>query len=298
MNAKTELNENLLDAETRKKLAGRIEVLDKVKSLFLLPEIEIATVQQVADYYEVDFEAIKKCYQRNKDEVDSDGTELKTLDFWKGHFVPSKDSARGSVTFQITDDVKIVVPNAGIRLYSKRAILRIGMLLRDSAVAKEVRTQLLNTFEHATAEQRTEEIQTEQEIYLNYARAALDGNKEELLEAAKAAFDYKNRHIKRLEENNKILAGEILAWSDRASINKAVRSLARMSHQSFGAMWNELYSELRYKYGMGLSQRGKAPYIQYVREDEWKDVQQSLAAICEKYGVDIQKVAEIAKLRV
>ncbi len=189
-----------------------------------------------------------------------------------------------------------MVPNAGIRLFSKRAILRIGMLLRDSEIAKEVRTQLLNIFEHSTDEQRTEEILTEQEIYLNYARAALDGDKEELLEAAKAAFDYKNRHIRRLEENNKILAGEILTWTNRSCINKAIRYLAKAANKSYGTIWNELYSELRYKHGIGLSQRGKAPYVQHIREDEWECVQQSLAAICEKYDVDIQKVAHISKL--
>lgn len=37
------------------------------------------------------------------------------------------------------------VPNVGIRLFPKRAVLRLGMLLRDSRVAQEVRTQLLAT---------------------------------------------------------------------------------------------------------------------------------------------------------
>lgn len=46
--------ENLTDAETRTKLAERVEVLEKVKDLVLLPQLEMMTVEQVADYYEVD----------------------------------------------------------------------------------------------------------------------------------------------------------------------------------------------------------------------------------------------------
>lgn len=42
-----------------------------------------------------------------------------------------------------------MIPNRGIRCFSKRAVLRFGMLLRDSEVAKEVRTQLLNIKEEA-----------------------------------------------------------------------------------------------------------------------------------------------------
>lgn len=192
--------------------------------------------------------------------------------------------------------VTIKIPNRGIRLFSKRAVLRIGMLLRDSKIAREVRTQLLNTFEHSTEEQRTKDILTEQEIYLNYARAALDGDKEAVLAAAKNAFDFKNRHIHRLEENNKILAAEILTWSDRSSLNKAVRYIARATDSAYGSIWRELYGELRYKHGIALSQRGASPYIQHIKEDEWSKVQSSLAAICEKYSLDIQDVVRVSKM--
>lgn len=44
--------------ELREKVSGRVEVLDKVKELLLLPQLEMMTAKQVADYYEVDIEAI------------------------------------------------------------------------------------------------------------------------------------------------------------------------------------------------------------------------------------------------
>lgn len=68
------------------------------------------------------------------------------------------------------------------------------MLLQGSEVAREVRTQLLNIFDQASEEQRLADLELEQELYMRYARAALDGTKEELLEAAKEAFDFDTPH--------------------------------------------------------------------------------------------------------
>lgn len=46
----------------------------------------------------------------------------------------------------IGQDVKLEksIPNRGMKLFSKRAVLNIGMLLRDSDIAKEVRSRLLD----------------------------------------------------------------------------------------------------------------------------------------------------------
>lgn len=67
------LNENLLNPETRAKLSGRVEVLDKVKKLFLLPKLDTMTVEQIAEYYEVGKEAIQSCFKDNRIEISADG---------------------------------------------------------------------------------------------------------------------------------------------------------------------------------------------------------------------------------
>ena len=43
-----------------KKMIGNVSVLEKVKDLLLLGDSEFATTQQIADYYEVGLEAVKK----------------------------------------------------------------------------------------------------------------------------------------------------------------------------------------------------------------------------------------------
>lgn len=131
---------------------------------------------------------------------------------------------------------------------------------------------------------------------MNLGQAFLNGSKEDLLVAGKDIIDYQNRHIRSLEKSNKVLAAEILEWTDRASLNKAVRYVAAASCNGFSAIWKELYQELLYKQGINLKLRGGSPYIQHIREDEWSKVQQSLAAICEKYNLDINKVVEVSKI--
>ena len=212
-------------------------------------------------------------------------------------------NAQGYKEFRLSDDVTLRVPNTGIILFPKRAILRIGMLLRDSEIAKEVRTQLLNAFENAPDEAKTEELDAEMQMYGDLGKAFAVGSKEDMMIKMQEIVQYHRRHIDALtaenseiKEDNKMLAADILTWSDRKSVNKAVRVLAGMVSKPAAFIWSKLYSELRYKHGIGLSQRGKSPYIQYVHEDEWPLVQQSLAAICEEYGISPSYVFNRAKI--
>lgn len=281
--------------ELRERMAGRIEVLDKVKELFLMPKLDMLTTQQVADYYETSVETVSTCYKRNQKEIDTDGTALSTPKFLKVHFEPT-EILQGKTVFQIADGVTLEVPNRGIRMFSKRAILRIGMLLRDSKIAQEIRTQLLNTFEQTTDEQKTKDIDDEEKLIYDIGRAVAGGDAIEVAQAATNYIAFKDRHITQLQQDNKMLAAEILAWEDRSSINKAMRIIATKLHVPFGYPWKWLYDELRYKYGMGLSQRGKAPAIQWVKENEWSNVQQSLCAICEDRGLSPSKIMRESKM--
>lgn len=86
-----------------------------------------------------------------------------------------------------------------------------------------------------------------------------------------------------LETDNKALTGSILEWGDRKKIGAAICKLAGVAGIPYGTVWNQLYTNLQYKYSIDLRKRGtrKPPFIQYVREDEWDKVLQSFSAICE-----------------
>ena len=54
-----------------------------------------------------------------------------------------------------------------IVVFSKRAVLNVGMLLRDSPVSKELRSQILNTMEVVPDEVKLQAIEQEQKLLLN-----------------------------------------------------------------------------------------------------------------------------------
>lgn len=276
--------------ELRDQVADRIEVLNKVKKLFLIPEWEMMTIRQVADYYGVEVDILRVLYSRNKNEIDNDGTTLKSYkDFLALQDVTVKKQIPGKTIIQLSDNTILEIPRFGIRCFSKRAILRIGMLLRDSEVAKEVRTQLLNTLEEATPEQKTTAIEIEASLQNKLLQAVMSGDLEAETQAKTKIIAFQNRHIQQLENDQKILSAEILQWGDREKLNKAVRSIAFLRGVSVGKVWKELYNELLYKHHIGLQYRGRPPYIQHIKENEWPLVQQSLAAICIDHNISMTK---------
>lgn len=66
-------NDLMEKSELRNQLINRIDVLNKVKELFLIPKIEMIPMRQIAEFYETTVYAIRNTYQRHKEEIDSDG---------------------------------------------------------------------------------------------------------------------------------------------------------------------------------------------------------------------------------
>lgn len=294
-------SESMVDNhDLRNELIARTEVLDKVKKLLLIPDMNCMTIRQVADYYEVDIDTINRCCQRNRTEIVGDGVANKTPKVFKD-LLNEQDvqlvQNRTNLVIQIDDNTRLEIPNRGIKCFSKRAILRIGMLLRDSKIAQEVRTQLLNIVEH-TAEEKpellTQDIDDEEKLQAAIGKAFATGDIMEFATAAQAYTAFQRRHIDRIETSNKLLTGEILHISDRKMFNRVMRKFASTLHISFGVAFSMLYKQLSYRYGIDLKKRGdrKTPYIQYIKDDEWDKVQKVIVAILEKYNVNVKEFFE------
>lgn len=248
------VNEELFveNKDKREEMINRIEVLDKVKELILLPNTEFASVEMVAKYYEVPVATIKSLIYDNKDELDSDGYGLKSrqnvLDVLKFPKETLK-TFRGKTVVSLNNDAELIIPNRGLRTFPKRAILRVGMLLRDSAVAKEVRSQLLNILETTQKELPkeiiTKEIDKENKLMLDVINA------EDKLSAAIAMREYKNY------KNNtiKALQGDIEEWEPLELVRKVVNKLS--NGYNYGIIWNKLYNDLHYRYKILVHGRKK-----------------------------------------
>ena len=156
----------IMTKEERAAMLERVEVLQKVKALLLIPRLFMATTQQVADFFEIDVETIQKCYQRNKEELDANGVVFLTPTRIQELIGQDVQLAQmeGKRLYCVGENDYFEVANRGTKMFPARAILNLAMLLPISRVAREVRNQLLNIAENVSPEVRVAEIVNEQEM--------------------------------------------------------------------------------------------------------------------------------------
>lgn len=139
---------DLTDAKARAerdRLAGRTDVIDKVGVLRCLPDDMNATTAMVAEFYEVDREALLKVVQRNRDELDDDGFRI----IGRSEVV--------DILSMTPDELGMPRTAPSMSLFPRRAVLRIGMLLRDSLIARQVRDYLLDAEQSSPVRELTED---------------------------------------------------------------------------------------------------------------------------------------------
>ncbi|MFD4000779.1 hypothetical protein [Streptomyces rubiginosohelvolus] len=132
----------LLESRTlRGEQMGRVDVLDKVKSLVMLPDGIHVRTEDVARYFEVSTGAVRRLTDRHQKELTENG--LRVL---RGADLRSFQS--DMVSLWVGDGVESY-PQAAtqLRLYTRRTVLNIALLLRDSDIARCVRTYLLDAEE-------------------------------------------------------------------------------------------------------------------------------------------------------
>ncbi|MEU8507878.1 hypothetical protein AB0C40_24815 [Streptomyces brevispora] len=117
---------------------GRVDALDKVKSLVMLPDGVHVRTEDVARYFEVSTEVVKKVIQRHRAEMEENGLRLlrgADLRIFNRDMMSLLDGGRGESYPQA---------HAQLTLYTRRTVLNVAMLLRDSDIARCVRTYLLD----------------------------------------------------------------------------------------------------------------------------------------------------------
>lgn len=126
-----------------------------------------ATTRQMSEYYEVPVETVRTALMRHREEFTADGVKE-----MKGDELEAlrREGSNG-----------LNLPESTTRLicWTPRAALRLGMLLRDSAIAKAVRTVLLDIVE-STPQPRTDNAFAIRKIDLKIEIARLELQKLEL----------------------------------------------------------------------------------------------------------------------
>lgn len=258
--------------EERDKNIGRVEVLDRVGNLFMLPNTELTTVKMVAEFYKVSEETIQTIVKRNRDELNSDGykvwkvkeiTEL-FLNVHDEQIEIEKEKYTTVIYFNDNEGNYLSVPNKGKALFTKRAVLRIGMLLRDSEVAKEVRSRLLDVYHDAEMGKENiignivSEIDEEKKLMLERVEAEFNGDLAKVCEINAKLFDLKNKRIKELEEESNYKQGVINGLTDDITLaekRQRITQIVRKGYDNYGKRYTLLYKEFEKKYHMDLNTR-------------------------------------------
>ena len=241
----------VVNQELRQNMVERVEVLEQVKEILTLGTTDFVTVELAANYYDVEKTVIEKVIQRHKDEINSDGFRVYKSKELKEILETVGNTKNGQ-------NVSFKIPPRGLRLIPKRALLRIGMLLRDSEIAKEVRSKLLDIV-HDTetktdiVEEVVNEIRTEQQISEDLMKAILEGDlqKESFLKTE--LIGLKNKRIVQLENT---IVNSLTIKESKAVINKCVRTMSANKYNGmFGKAWNDFYKFANYKLKMNIHAR-------------------------------------------
>lgn len=118
----------------RDQTIDRTDVLDKVKALALLPDGMHATTEIVAEYFEVPLPTIKSVVEDNRDELAANGRRV----------LKGAELREFAGLFGGPANLGLHHNTRSLAVFDRRAILNVGQLLRDSEVARAVRSHLLN----------------------------------------------------------------------------------------------------------------------------------------------------------
>ncbi len=134
----------LLESRTlRADHVGRVDVLEKVRALRLLPDGLHVTTEGVAQYFAVHKEAVHSVVRRHREELIANGMTTLTGDELRVGDVVKTTTSSGDPVESYPQG------RSHLRVFTRRTVLNIAMLLRDSEVARCVRAYLLDTEETA-----------------------------------------------------------------------------------------------------------------------------------------------------
>lgn len=189
-----------------------LDHLNKAKSLVMAmwQGTGIATTQQMANYYDVSEDTVQSVIKNNREELVSDG--LKVL--------------KGKELKDVMSIADTTSKTPSLTIWTPRAALRLGMLLRDSAIAKQVRTLLLDLVQ--VVPQQQEHIH-ELELRLALAQAERDAAiaQKNLLDTRKAVTEMGNQTVSAL-----ILGATVI--TDKTPVERVIDSASGRVFEGVG----------------------------------------------------------------
>lgn len=197
-------------------------ILERIGNLITLPETGSATVEQIAMFYIVSVETIKTIVKRHHDELEQDGYRVFTRE------------ELGDIPTEFFH-----FKSRFIAIFPRKAILRIGMLLVNSEVAKLVRCYLLAIEEQSViantnqallmkiADQLTEQAQklAENECELTRHSMELDGHFHQMRKITEQSSQNTRQLVSQAELIKAIVAEMYRNRDDIQQVSKRLQDL-------------------------------------------------------------------------
>lgn len=132
------------------KLIDRIDVLDEIGCIELLPNTNLSTTKQVADFYGVNADAVRMLILNFRELLRKDGFKTcganEIIEIMNNESPENKIKlSKGKGGYYL--DGEFLIPYCKSGVFTKQAVLRVGMMLTESEVAERVRGKLLETNE-------------------------------------------------------------------------------------------------------------------------------------------------------
>lgn len=297
-------NELLTNVKRREENMNRVEVLDAVKTLLSLPNTELYTIEMVSNYYEVEIGTIQKLVTRNIEELSKNGYKTMTGKEIKEEFLGKDNVSIANFKGYFTVNGSKMNNNTN-RIFTKRTVLNVGMLLRDSEIAKEVRSRLLDITHDAEKDNGSmntvvSELNEEQQLMLSRMEAEFNGDFEKVCEINAKLFALKNKRIKELEDEVESITVHSLTIEESTKvINRLMRIIAAKEYNNqFGKVWGDFYSKLNYKLGINVKARTKKKksdsYLSTMTEDELFKAEEIVRAWANDLDINVQEAIKIA----
>lgn len=203
------INEGIIDLNERKQKINEenIHVLEQVKDMLTIKETDFATVQMCAEYFEVSERRIRQIINEINEELKDNGLKMYNKEnFLREINLPLRNNKQmnGKSILTFENGYELIFPNRGMYLMTKRTLLNIGMLLRDSEVAKELRRRILDIVHDAengngSIETVVNEIDEEKKLSMELGAAIVEGNLSKVVEITTKINELKNKRISELQ---------------------------------------------------------------------------------------------------
>lgn len=184
------------DAPTEAILRQRLAILNKVKKLFAMTDIEYMSSKRLADFFNVPESTITINYELHKEAFILDGVfNIQSVDYTLSEAI-AYECNETILNADLLPDQDDAVYD--FRQFPKRAILRMATLMPDNPVAAAVCEQLINLTE-SIEYQSTTATRKEIKVTNDLINALSCGNEDDIQSALKRYRKRRNRYLYTIE---------------------------------------------------------------------------------------------------